>query len=140
MGSSKDLDTAKADFKAAWERLLARTSETSCQPVLMTSIENMRASLLFAAGITLLVCGLGFYFDVSGGEWVALVLSMAMVWMAEGMNTAIETLTDLVSPQHHPLAGKAKDIAAGGVLIAAIGAAIVGSVVFYPHFKILLME
>ena len=50
------------------------------------------------------------------------------------MNTAIETLTDLASPAYHPLAGKAKDVAAGAVLLAALGALVVGALVFVPHF------
>ena len=55
------------------------------------------------------------------------------------MNTALEYLTDLVSPNYHPLAGKAKDAAAGAVLIIAIGAAIVGIILFGPKFYQLFM-
>jgi diacylglycerol kinase (ATP) len=55
------------------------------------------------------------------------------VWTAEALNTAIELLTDLASPEYHPLAGKAKDVAAGAVLIAAIGAIAIGFLVFGPH-------
>ena len=49
------------------------------------------------------------------------------------MNTAVELVTDLASPEFHPLAGKAKDVAAGAVLIAAIGSMIVGAIVFVPY-------
>lgn len=86
---------------------------------------------------TAVVIGLGCFFDISGGEWIAVVISMGAVWMAEAMNTAVEWLTDLVSPGYHPLAGKVKDVAAGGVLLAAIAAAIVGGIVFIPHFMAL---
>ena len=96
---------------------------------LISSQQNAWVHLL----ATFVVVGLGWYLDISGGEWIAVVLSMGAVWMAEAMNTAIEWLTDLVSPEYHPLAGKVKDVAAGGVLLAAIGAAIVGGIVFIPY-------
>lgn len=82
---------------------------------------------------TVAVVALGFGFGITSGEWVALILAMGMVWAAEAMNTAIEWLTDLVSPDYHPLAGKVKDVAAGAVLLAAIAAAIVGLLVLGPH-------
>jgi diacylglycerol kinase (ATP) len=55
------------------------------------------------------------------------------VWTAEALNTAIELVIDLVSPDVHPLAGRAKDVAAGAVLISACGAVVVGILVFAPH-------
>jgi diacylglycerol kinase (ATP) len=66
-------------------------------------------------------------------EWCWMTLAIIGVWLAEALNTAIEFLTDLVSPEFHPLAGKAKDVAAGAVLIAAIGAGVIGMFVFGPH-------
>jgi diacylglycerol kinase len=86
--------------------------------------------LRFHAGATVLVVGLGFYLDLNHVEWALVALAIAGVWSAELLNTAIEALTDLVSPAYHPLAGKAKDVAAGAVLLAAIGAAVVGLIVF----------
>lgn len=82
---------------------------------------------------TVLVCATGFAFGVSKLEWCVLVLGFATVWMAEALNTAVELLTDLVSPSFHPLAGRAKDAAAGAVLIAAIGSAIAFAIVLLPH-------
>jgi len=55
------------------------------------------------------------------------------VWSAEAFNTALELLCELVSPEFHPLVGRAKDVAAGAVLIAAIGSAIVGAILLVPH-------
>ena len=55
------------------------------------------------------------------------------VWIAEVFNTALEYVVDLASPDLHPLAGKAKDVAAGAVLISAVGAAMIGIAVFAPH-------
>ena len=61
------------------------------------------------------------------------VLCFGLVLAAEGFNTAIERLVDLVSPDYHPIAGDVKDVAAGAVLICAIAAAIVGMIVFIPY-------
>ncbi|MCU0346254.1 MAG: diacylglycerol kinase family protein [Saprospiraceae bacterium] len=74
----------------------------------------------------------GFFFHLNKTEWCLVALSIAAVLAAEGFNSALEYLTDLVSPNHHPLAGKAKDMAAGAVLLVAIGAAVVGLLVFLP--------
>ena len=85
------------------------------------------------AAATVIVLGLGFYCDISRLEWALVALAIAGVWTAELLNTAIEALTDLASPDFHPLAGKAKDVAAGAVLLAATGAAVVGALVFGPR-------
>jgi diacylglycerol kinase len=82
---------------------------------------------------TVIVIGLGFALEVERGEWALLVVAICIVWTAEAFNTALEFLVDLVSPGQHPLAGKAKDVAAGAVLIAAIGAMVIGGIVFVPH-------
>ncbi len=75
---------------------------------------------------TVLVVGFGFALGVDRLEWIALVLAVASVWAAEGFNTAIEALCDVVSPEHHPGIERAKDVAAGAVLLASMGALIVG--------------
>ena len=89
--------------------------------------------LRFHAFATVAVIGLGFYFDISRTEWALVALAVGTVWTAELMNTAVEALTDLVSPEYHPLAGKAKDVAAGAVLLAALAALVVGALIFAPH-------
>ena len=78
------------------------------------------------------VLAAGWWLDISALEWCAIVLAIALVISAELMNTAIEFLVDLVSPEYNELAGKAKDVAAAGVLIMAIAAAIIGVIVFGP--------
>lgn len=88
--------------------------------------------------ITSIVIVAGVYFSVSLGEWLALVLSITLVLALEAINTALEAIVDLASPQIHPLAKRAKDSAAGAVLIGAIGAAIVGLTVFLPRILALL--
>jgi diacylglycerol kinase len=89
--------------------------------------------LRFHAFATVVVTGLGFYFDISRTEWALVALAVGTVWTAELMNTAVEALTDLVSPEYHPLAGKAKDVAAGAVLLAALAALVVGALIFAPQ-------
>lgn len=80
----------------------------------------------------------GWFFGVTAGEWIALILATALVLALEALNTALEAVVDLVSPQPHPLAKKAKDVAAGAVLIGAIGAALVGCIIFVPRLLALL--
>jgi len=75
----------------------------------------------------------GFFFGITRVEWCILILCIALVFAAEAANTAIEYLTDLVSPEYHQLAGKTKDAAAAAVLLAAIGTAIVGIIIFAPY-------
>ena len=94
--------------------------------------------LQFHAVATVAVVGGGLYFRLSGTEWALVALAVAGVWAAELFNTAIETLTNLVSPEYHPLAGKTKDVAAGAVLLAALGALVVGALVFGPKIWSLL--
>ncbi|MBK8044681.1 MAG: diacylglycerol kinase family protein [Haliscomenobacter sp.] len=84
---------------------------------------------------TAVVVTAGFYFRVSPQEWALLVFAMSAVWVAEAFNTALEFLTDLVSPGYHELAGKAKDVAAGAVLLAAIGAVVIAGIVFGPKIS-----
>jgi diacylglycerol kinase (ATP) len=81
---------------------------------------------------TFLVVIAGVLLQVSAGEWTALILSMTLVWTFEALNTAMEALVDLVTLEPHPLAKTAKDVAASTVLLAAIGAAAVGAVIFVP--------
>jgi diacylglycerol kinase len=90
-------------------------------------------SIRLLAVATLLTVGLGAYFSLSVLEWCAILLALSLVWAAEGLNTALERLTDLVSPGFHPLAGKAKDLAAGAVLAASVGAFLTGLIIFLSH-------
>ena len=84
------------------------------------------------AAVALLVTIAGFVFGISAGEWLAVVLSAGIVFMAEVFNTALEYLADAVHPEADRGVGMAKDAAAGGVLIAAVAAAVVGAIVFLP--------
>ena len=82
---------------------------------------------------TVVVAVLGVWLGLSTAEWSWIVLAVVAVWTAEALNTAFEFLTDLASPAFHPLAGKAKDVAAGAVLISAVGSILIGLLVLGPH-------
>jgi diacylglycerol kinase (ATP) len=101
--------------------------------IMLASQRNawIHAAATVVVGVTGLVLGL------SWAEcWI--VLAVVAVWTAEVLNTAFEFLTDVASPSFHPIAGKANDVAAGAVLLAAIGAVIIGALVFGPRFLALL--
>jgi len=90
------------------------------------------------AAVTLAVCALAAFLGISAGEWLAVVLAISAVWSTEAMNTAFESLCDVVLPDHHPLVQRAKDVAAGAVLVSATGAATVGLIVFVPRLMSLV--
>lgn len=97
--------------------------------VLVRTQANARIHL----AATLAVMGAAVWCRVSAGEAVALTLAVALVWMAEALNTALEFLADEVSLAPRERIRHAKDVAACGVLAAALGAAGVGLLVFGPH-------
>ena len=90
---------------------------------------NLWIQLAMAA----LVVALGFIFEISVTEWLAVVFAIGLVLSAEIMNTAIEGLVDFISPDFNRKAAFVKDVAAGAVLVAAVTAAIIGGIVFIPH-------
>ena len=90
---------------------------------------NFRIHLLAAAVVSLTAWWLG----CSRVEWAILLITMGFVLVSETMNTAIETVVDMVSPEYHELAGRAKDVAAGAVLLAAVTAVGVACVILAPR-------
>jgi diacylglycerol kinase len=82
---------------------------------------------------TIVVCALGTALQISRLEWCWLVIAITIVWTAEALNSALEHLADATSPAIHPTTGRAKDIAAGAVLLASIGALVIGLLVLGPH-------
>ncbi|MDD2284863.1 MAG: diacylglycerol kinase family protein [Paludibacter sp.] len=104
--------------------------------MVIRSEKNMQIHLVIAA----LVVIAGWFFSISTTEWLMCLLCFGLVLGAEIINTAIENLVDLVSPNKHELAGKAKDIAAGAVLVSAIIAACVGLIIFTPKIWDLLFS
>jgi diacylglycerol kinase len=81
------------------------------------------------ATLILLVC---LWLQIPARDWAVIILTIAMVFTAEFINTAIEAVVDLASPVHHPLAKVGKDVGAGAVLVAALAAALVGLLILGP--------
>ena len=84
---------------------------------------------------TIAVLTLGTALQLRRWEWVAILLCIGMVWMAEALNTALEFLADEVSLEKRERIGKAKDVAAGGVLITAMISVVVAVLVFWQHLR-----
>ena len=95
----------------------------------VSSQANVRVHLVAAAVVLVAAILLRF----TAIEIVAVVLSMALVVGAELFNTTLEVLIDYAWPEHHPMIGRAKDVAASAVLVTAVGAAIVGVLLFGRH-------
>lgn len=90
------------------------------------------------AGATVLVIAASIYFKLSADEWRWIILAIALVWLAETLNTAIERLADAITLEPNENIGHAKDIAAGAVLAAAAIAVVIGSTIFLPRFAIMV--
>ncbi len=96
---------------------------------LIMTQHNAWIHLFATAGV--IICG--FVFKISTMEWTLIIFATVIVWMAEAMNTALEFLADSITEESNKLIGTAKDVAAGGVLIASIGAAVIGIIIFSPY-------
>ncbi len=90
--------------------------------------------------IALLAIGLGLWLKVSGPEWAIIFTLIALVLGLEMVNTAIEAVVDLAHPALHPLAKKAKDSAAGAVVLSAIVSVAVGLVIFLPRLWPIVLD
>ncbi|MFM7154611.1 MAG: diacylglycerol kinase family protein [Bacteroidota bacterium] len=99
--------------------------------LLFSSQANARIHLSVALAVVIA----GFLYRISTTEWLTIILCISLVIGMEAMNTAVEWLTDLVSPEYHPLAGKVKDVAAAAVLITVIGAVVAGLIIFIPRIS-----
>ena len=104
-------------FFAAWQGVV----------YVVKTQRNMRIHL----AVALLVILGGYFFEVSINEWLVLILIIAVVLIAESINTAVEATMDLLTEEYHPLAKIAKDTAAGAVLLAAISSVVIGIIIFY---------
>jgi len=89
---------------------------------------NARIELILG----ILACGLGAWVHISRAEWAIIAFTIALVLILEGLNTAVEAAVDLSSPNFHPLAKAAKDLAAAMVLIASIASLAVGLLILGP--------
>lgn len=84
---------------------------------------------------TIVVIAAGIFLRIGANDWRWIAVALVLVWVAEAMNTAFEHLCDVVSPQFHASVKVSKDIAAGAVLITAIGAAALGVMIFLPYLR-----
>ncbi len=96
------------------------------------TLRTQRNARIHAVATSLVLC-LSFAIQISAFEWCVILFAIGLVWTAELLNTAIEAVVDLVSPDEHELARIAKDAASGGVLVAAIVSVAVGMIVFGPR-------
>lgn len=91
-------------------------------------------------GCAVLAIALGTITRLSVSDWRWIALCITLVFAFELLNTALEAMVDLVSPTYHPVAKKAKDAAAGAVLVGAIFALLVGASIFLPKFGVLFFD
>ena len=99
---------------------------------LILSQPNAKIHLL----ATIIVVSVGLYFQVTRLEWSVLVLTIAIVWIAEGLNTSVEWLSDRVTTDHDEIIAKVKDVAAGAVLVAAMAAVVIALLIFLPYLSL----
>ena len=102
--------------------------------LLLRTQVNARIHLL----ATVLVIAAGFAFHLTCSEWIGIAIAIGLVWITEAVNTAIEILADRITRERDEQIGRAKDLAAGAVLLAAISAAVIGVCILGPHVWALL--
>lgn len=121
-GSNKDHPTLLESFQYASEGII-------------TAFKTERNFKIMLAGAVVAIL-LGIFLKIDLLSWAVVIILIGLVLFSELINTSIETIVDLVSPEYHPLAKRAKDIAAGAVFIFTISAAIVGIIVYVRAFLI----
>ncbi len=95
---------------------------------LIRTESSIKIQVFIAVAVTLA----GFYFDISITEWIAQTICIGLVMSMEGMNTAMEYMSDFIHPDRHKAIGRIKDIAAGAVFIASVSAVIVAMIIYFP--------
>lgn len=103
----------------------------ACEGIITALKEEPNLKFHFLS--TLLVLGAAYYFQISTLDWIIVIILIGLVLSLELTNTAIEAIVDSFTPEQHPKAKYAKDIAAAAVLIVAAVSAIAGIVIFLPH-------
>jgi diacylglycerol kinase len=96
---------------------------------------NFRIDIVFA----IFTIVLGFVCSISTTEWIVVIICFGLVLGGEALNSALETIVDLASPDYHALAGKAKDCAAGAVLLFALASFVIGCIIFIPKLLVLIL-
>lgn len=95
---------------------------------LIRTESSIKIQVFIAIAVTIA----GFYFDISKTEWIAQTICIGLVMSMEGMNTAMEYMSDFIHPDRHKAIGRIKDIAAGAVFIASVSAVIVAMIIYFP--------
>ncbi|TLP79790.1 diacylglycerol kinase [Maribacter sp. ACAM166] len=90
------------------------------------------ASIKIQVFIAIVMTIAGFYFEISNIEWILQIFAIALVLGVEGMNTAVEKLSDYVQPEFDTKIGFIKDISAGAVMLVSIASAIIGLIIYLP--------
>ena len=91
-------------------------------------------SVMVQSSLAVLMIIAGFYFHISREEWMLQILAFGLVLSVESLNTAVEKIADFIHPEFHDRIGFIKDIAAGGVMFAALAAIAVGLLIYVPKF------
>ncbi|MGI5835437.1 MAG: diacylglycerol kinase family protein [Chloroflexota bacterium] len=119
-------------------RPLARSFQYAYEGICHTFKTQRSFRIQLAIGLA--AVGLGLWVGLTPAEWAILTVIISLVLSAEMVNTAIEALADATCPDHNPLIGIAKDVAAGAVLITALGSVVVGLFLFGPYILELLLQ
>jgi diacylglycerol kinase (ATP) len=90
------------------------------------------ASIKIQVFITIVMTAAGFYYEISNTEWVLQILAIALVLGMEGMNTAVEKISDYIQPEFDLKIGFIKDISAGAVMLVSIASSIIGLIIYLP--------
>jgi diacylglycerol kinase len=118
------------------ERLKSFRSAFSGIAMLLRYEHNARIHLF----ILIIVLLAGLFLRISSSDWIAIVFASGLVFISECFNTAVEYLSDVVSPEYNEKIKSAEDVAAAGVLISAIIAVIIGVIVFLPYLYKLIVS
>ena len=105
----------------------------ACKGIITLVCTQPNAQLHGAATAGVLIGG--YFLKLCEGEWLAVILCIGLVWVAEALNTALEFVADEVDPNHRPGIGRAKDVAAAGVLIAAVISIVVAATILWNHLR-----
>jgi len=109
----------------------ARSLSAAITGIILMLKSQHNAWLHATASIVILTVGA--FFHLGAKDWCWLVIAIMAVWTAEALNTALEFLADVASPEYHPIVEKAKDVAAGAVLISATGSVVIGLLILGPY-------
>lgn len=121
---------SKDRVKATANRRFRKSFIHAVTGVKTAILEERHMRVHITAGMIVVICGV--FFKVTKIEWLFLLLSIFNVLTFEMINTAIERAVDVATEEFHPYAKKAKDVAAGAVLLASICSAVVGLIIFVP--------